>query len=173
MTHPTPPAVQRLQNLTAQRILILDGAMGTQIQQLGLDEAAYRGTRFADHDGDLIGCNDLLCLTQPEAIAKIHRDFLEAGADIICTNTFNANAISMADYALVDRVVEINQAAVECARRAIEEAQPAEENRPRLIAGSIGPTNRTASMSADVNDPGARAVTFDDLVRPITSRRER
>ena len=164
MTHPDTTAVKRLENLVAQRILILDGAMGTQIQQVGLDEAAYRGTQFADHDGDLIGCNDLLCLTRPEVISKIHRDFLEAGADIICTNTFNANAISMADYGLVEEVVEINRAAVECARQAIAEAEPAEGNRPRLIAGSIGPTGRTASMSADVNDPGARAVTFDDLV---------
>ena len=112
---------ENLQNLIARRIVILDGAMGTMIQQLDFGEAEFRGKQFADHPRDLKGCNDLLSITQPEAITAIHRQFLEAGADIISTNTFNANAISMADYGLVDRVREINAAAVACAKKAIEE----------------------------------------------------
>ncbi len=188
-----------LEALVRQRILILDGAMGTMIQQLGLDEAAFRGREFADHPRELKGCNDLLCVTRPDDITAIHRAYLEAGADIICTNTFNANRISLADYELTHYVREINLAAVRCARRAVEEvytiggesqlsvatqsqcavsdslgvrATPSTQQvgdatrlkRPRFVAGSIGPTNRTASMSPDVNDPGYRAVTFDDLV---------
>ncbi len=177
MSQSDPTAAQRLlEKLVAQRILILDGAMGTQIQQLSFPEEAYRGSQFVDHGSDLAGCSDVLCLTQPRAISAIHRKCLEAGADIICTNTFNANAVSLADYALGDKVPEINRAAVQCARRAIAEAFPsvghsdvppngqAHNKSARLIAGSIGPTNRTASLSPDVNDPGYRAVTFDDLV---------
>ncbi len=156
-----------LEELSAQRILVLDGAMGTMIQQLKFGEAEYRGSQFADHGRPLTGCNDLLCLTQPDAIAAIHRGYLQAGADLICTNTFNANAISLADYDLTDQVRHINRAAVECARRARDEdgdqAGPMAEKAPRFIAGAIGPTNRTASMSPDVNDPGYRAVTFEEL----------
>ncbi|MCL4194238.1 MAG: homocysteine S-methyltransferase family protein, partial [Thermoguttaceae bacterium] len=156
---------QLLDSLAAERILILDGAMGTMIQRLGLTEADFRGREFSAHAADLRGCNDLLSITQPAAITGIHRDFLEAGADILSTNTFNANRISMADYALVDRVCEINRAAVACARAAIDAVHQTGDDRPRFIAGSIGPTNRTASLSPDVNDPGYRAVTFDDLVQ--------
>ncbi len=150
-----------LHDLAAQRILILDGAMGTMIQGLRLGEADFRGTAFRDHPSDLAGCNDLLSLTQPKAIESIHRGFLEAGADILSTNTFNATRISLADYDLADRVAEINHAAVACARRAVESTA---EGTAGFVAGSIGPTNRTASISPDVNNPGYRAVTFDDLV---------
>ena len=155
---------QLLEELCAQRILILDGAMGTMIQQLHLAEADFRGSTLADHPRPLMGCNDLLSLTRPESIEEIHRGFLQAGADIISTNTFNANRISLADYGLADRVRPINLAAVACARRAIGSLDASGDNRPRFVAGSIGPTNRTASLSPDVNDPGYRAVNFDDLV---------
>jgi 5-methyltetrahydrofolate--homocysteine methyltransferase len=152
-----------LRELAARRILILDGAMGTMIQRLGLDEAAYRGSQFAGHARDLQGCNDLLSLTRPEAIEEIHRAFLAAGAEILSTNTFNANRISLADYGLVEHVGQVNRAAVACARRAIEVARAQGDERPRFVAGSIGPTNRTASLSPDVNRPGFRAITFDQL----------
>jgi 5-methyltetrahydrofolate--homocysteine methyltransferase len=133
------------------------------IQRLHLAEADYRGSSLTDHPRPLLGCNDLLSLTRPQSIEEIHVGFLQAGADIISTNTFNANRISLADYGLADRVRDINLAAVACARRAIGSLDASGDNRPRLVAGSIGPTNRTASMSPDVNDPGYRAVSFDDL----------
>jgi 5-methyltetrahydrofolate--homocysteine methyltransferase len=152
-----------LQELLARRIVILDGAMGTMIQQLGFGEKEYRGSQFAAHGRDLKGCNDLLSITQPDAIANIHRAYLEAGADIISTNSFNSTSIAMADYDLVDRVQEINAAAVHCARKAVEEVKKNQPDRPMFIAGSLGPTNRTASLSPDVNDPGYRAVNFDSL----------
>jgi 5-methyltetrahydrofolate--homocysteine methyltransferase len=155
---------QLIETLANQRIVILDGAMGTMIQRLGFEEADYRGMAFSNHPRDLKGCNDLLTLTQPDAIQQIHREYLDAGADIVTTNTFNANRISMADYELVDQVREINLAAVGCARRAIGDLDARGDNRPRFVAGSLGPTNRTASLSPDVNDPGFRAVTFDQLV---------
>ena len=154
----------QLEDISSRRILILDGAMGTMIQRLGFGEAEYRGTRFASHSRDLRGCNDLLSITQAKAIETIHRDYLDAGADIISTNTFNANRISMADYSLEIEVAAINRAAVACARRAIAAAGRSTGDRRAFVAGSIGPTNRTASLSPDVNDPGYRAVTFDDLV---------
>jgi 5-methyltetrahydrofolate--homocysteine methyltransferase len=134
------------------------------IQRLGLAESDYRGVPFADHPRDLKGCNDLLCLTRPEAIEEIHFCFLAAGADLVSTNTFNANRISLADYDLDDQVGEINRAAVACARAAIERMAMGGQRRPCFVAGSIGPTNRTASLSPDVNDPGYRAVSFDQLV---------
>jgi len=175
MTYDAPQdTARRLQALIQRRILVLDGAMGTMIQQLSLDEAAFRGTELAHHPQDVKGCNDLLSITRPEAILEIHRAYLEAGADILCTNTFNANRISLADYGLSGRMRDINLAAARCARRAVEEirgragspgvAAPGLGGLPRFIAGSIGPTNRTASLSPDVDDPGFRAVTFDDLV---------
>ncbi len=156
------PTWYSLERLASQRILVLDGAMGTMIQQLGLAEADYRGDWFAEHAFDLKGCNDVLSLSRPGAIEGIHRAYLEAGAHIISTNSFNANRISLADYGLADRVREINLAAAGCARRAVDAC--AAQGAPRFVAGSIGPTNRMASMSADVNDPGSRAVTFDQLV---------
>jgi len=158
-----PTSRQLLEDLCGKRIVVLDGAMGTMIQQLHLTEADYRGSLLADHPRPLMGCNDLLSLTRPQSIEEIHVAFLQAGADIISTNTFNANRISLADYGLADRAGPINLAAVACARRAIGNLDASGDNRPRLVAGSIGPTNRTASLSPDVNDPGYRAVSFDEL----------
>jgi 5-methyltetrahydrofolate--homocysteine methyltransferase len=149
-----------LHDLAARRILVLDGAMGTMIQRHRFGESQFRGQRFTDHPRPLVGCNDLLSLTQPEAIEAIHRAYLEAGADIVSTNSFNANRISLADYGLTEETGAINRAAAGCARHAVE----AFGGGPRFVAGSIGPTNRTASLSPDVNDPGFRAVTFDQLV---------
>jgi 5-methyltetrahydrofolate--homocysteine methyltransferase len=154
---------RQLQELLARRIVILDGAMGTMIQQLGFGEKEYRGSQFASHGRDLKGCNDLLSITQPDAIAGIHQAYLEAGADILSTNSFNSTGISMADYDLVDRVQEINTAAAQCARKAVEQVKKIQPDRPIFIAGSLGPTNRTASLSPDVNDPGYRAVNFNSL----------
>jgi len=155
---------QLLDQILAQRILMLDGGMGTMIQRYNLGEADYRGAEFANHSHDLKGCNDLLCITKPEVIEEIHRQYLEAGADILETNSFNAQTISMADYGLESHVRAINLAAAACARRAVDAIQATDPDRPRFVAGSIGPTNRTASMSPDVNDPGFRAVSFDELV---------
>jgi 5-methyltetrahydrofolate--homocysteine methyltransferase len=144
-----------------QRILVLDGAMGTMIQGHALDEAAYRGSRFADHDRDLKGDNDLLSLVQPALIEAIHADFLAAGADIITTNSFNATAVSQADYQLEAEVPAINRAAAEVARRAADAASTPE--RPRFVAGALGPTSKTCSISPDVSNPGFRATNFDTL----------
>ena len=143
---------------------MLDGAMGTMIQSHRLDEDDYRGERFAPHAKPLKGNNDLLSLTRPEIIAGIHTAYLEAGADVIETNTFNANAISQADYALQTVVAELNHASARLARQAADAATARTPDRPRFVAGILGPTNRTASLSPDVNDPGARNVTFEDLV---------
>ncbi|WP_308367180.1 MULTISPECIES: methionine synthase [unclassified Microbulbifer] len=154
--------LDQLHAALAERILILDGAMGTMIQREKLAEEDYRGSRFADHHSDLKGNNDLLVLTQPQLIEKLHRDYLEAGADIIETNTFNATRLSQSDYDLEDSVPELNRVAAEVARRAADAV--ATEDRPRWVAGVIGPTSRTASISPDVNDPGARNVTFEELV---------
>jgi 5-methyltetrahydrofolate--homocysteine methyltransferase len=145
-----------------RRILIIDGAMGTMIQRYKLDESAYRGSRFANHPRDLKGAADVLCLTRPQVIEEIHRAYLEAGADIIETNTFNAQAISMADYGLEPYIYEINVAAARIARKAADAYSTPE--RPRFVAGSMGPTNRTASLSPDVNNPAFRGVSFDQLV---------
>jgi 5-methyltetrahydrofolate--homocysteine methyltransferase len=147
----------------AQRILILDGAMGTMIQSYKLEEADYRGTRFADFAHDLKGNNDLLCLTQPHIIKAIHAEYLAAGADILETNSFNATSISMADYHMEDLVAELNFAAARLAREAADEATAANPDKPRFVAGVLGPTSRTATISPDVNDPGFRNVTFDQL----------
>jgi len=146
-----------------QKILVLDGAMGTMIQAYKFEEEDYRGERFADYPHSLKGNNDLLVLTQPEAIDAIHLAYLEAGADIVETNTFNANSISMEDYHMSDLVVELNVAAVESARRAIQQYRENGGTDSKYIAGSVGPTNKTASLSPDVNNPGFRAVSFDDL----------
>ena len=157
----------RIAALTAaaeERILVLDGAMGTMIQDYSLDEAGYRGTRFAEHGSDLKGNNDLLVLTAPEIIREIHESFFAAGADIVETNTFNANSISQADYALEDLAYEMNVAAAKVAREAADAWTEKTPDRPRAVAGAIGPTNRTASVSPDVNDPGYRNVDFDTLV---------
>ena len=158
----------KLKDLLSQRILVIDGAMGTMIQALKLDEAAFRGAQFKNHPRPLKGCNDLLVLTRPEAIENIHKQFLDAGADIIESNSFNSNAISMADYALESEVYAINLAAAKVARRAAERASTPEK--PRFVAGAIGPTNRTASLSPDVNNPAFRATTFDELVAAYTEQ---
>ncbi|MCX2784483.1 methionine synthase [Microbulbifer thermotolerans] len=159
------PRSQRLEQIYAalgQRILILDGAMGTMIQREKLTEADYRGQRFADFHRELKGNNDLLSLTQPELIERIHRDYLQAGADIIETNTFNATRLSQSDYGMEALVPELNRASAQIARRAADAIST--PDKPRFVAGVIGPTSRTASISPDVNDPGARNVTFAELV---------
>ncbi|MBI3524528.1 MAG: methionine synthase [Betaproteobacteria bacterium] len=155
---------QELREHLRQRILILDGAMGTMIQRHGLAEADYRGTRFAAHPKDLKGNNDLLLLTQPEIIRAIHAEYLEAGADIVETNTFNATAISQADYGLEAIVYELNLAGARVARQVCDEFSAQNSAKPRFVAGVLGPTSRTASLSPDVNDPGYRNVDFDELV---------
>jgi 5-methyltetrahydrofolate--homocysteine methyltransferase len=158
---PQPDRTAELRQLLDRRILVLDGAMGTMIQRYKLDEAAYRGDQFAKHHRDLKGANDILCLTRPAVIEEIHRQYLDAGADIIETNTFNAQAISLADYDLQPFAYDINLAAARLARKACDAVSTPE--RPRFVAGSIGPTNRTASLSPDVNNPAFRAVDFDDI----------
>ena len=155
---------QSIQSLLSERIVIIDGAMGTMIQRHKLSEEDYRGSRFAHYEHPLKGNNDLLVLTQPQIIKEIHKEFLKAGADILETNTFNANAISMADYKMEALVKELNIEAVKLAKLAAVEYQQEVENRPIFIAAAIGPTNKTASLSPDVNNPGYRAITFDDLV---------
>ncbi|HKZ91613.1 MAG TPA: methionine synthase, partial [Candidatus Limnocylindrales bacterium] len=155
---------ERLAETLRERILVLDGAMGTMLQRYALQEADFRGSRFEDHPRDLKGANDLLSLTRPDVVAEVHDRYLAAGADIITTNTFNANRISMADYALESHVEEMNREAARLARRAADAAEAADRDRkPRWVAGSLGPTNRTASLSPDVNDPGARNVDFEAL----------
>jgi 5-methyltetrahydrofolate--homocysteine methyltransferase len=153
-----------LKSLLEQRILILDGAMGTMIQRHALKEADYRGTRFADHAHDLKGNNDLLLLTRPEVIRGIHCEYLAAGADILETNTFNATAVSQADYKLESIVYELNVAGAKLAREACDEFTAKDPAKPRFVAGVLGPTSRTASISPDVNDPGYRNTSFDELV---------
>ncbi|MCC2614779.1 homocysteine S-methyltransferase family protein [Aestuariibacter halophilus] len=156
----------------AQRILILDGAMGTMIQRHRLEESDYRGERFNDWHCDVKGNNDLLVLTQPDIIEDIHRAYLDAGADIIETNTFNATTIAMADYDMQSLAREINVAAAQVARRAADAKTAQTPDRPRWVAGVLGPTNRTASISPDVNDPGKRNVTFDQLVEAYVEATE-
>ena len=155
--------VKKLQSLLEKQILVLDGAMGTMIQHCNLSEADFRGIRFKDWDCPLKGNNDLLSLQQPELIYSIHRDYLDAGADIITTNTFNAQSISMADYGMEDLAYEINYESARLARKAVDEYHLLTPEKPRFVAGSIGPTNRTASMSPRIDDPMYRSVTFDDL----------
>src|SRR5580765_6078889 len=153
-----------LEALLQQRILVLDGAMGTMIQQRKLDEASFRGERFKDWKKDQRGHNDLLNLTQPAIIEEIHRQYFEAGADIVETNTFNAQAISLADYGMESLAYEIARAGGECARRAAEQAMLATPGRSCFVAGAIGPTTKTSSISTDVNNSAARGTTYDELV---------
>jgi methionine synthase I (cobalamin-dependent) len=155
--------IDRLNAAAAERILIIDGAMGTMIQQLALEEAQFRGARFAGHRCALKGSNDTLVLSNPQAIAAIHADYLAAGADIISTNTFNAQRVSLADYGLERHAYEINLVAARLARAAADAADSADPGRSRFVAGAMGPTNRTASISPDVNNPGFRNITFDEL----------
>ena len=160
--------MKSIRDLLNERILIIDGAMGTMIQRHKLAEEDYRGERFKDWPHDLKGNNDLLSLTQPQIIKGIHKEYLEAGADIIETNTFNAQRISMADYHMEDFAYEINLAAAKCAREAVKEflvTSPRAAGEPGpFVAGAFGPLNKTLSLSPDVNNPGYRALTFDDAV---------
>lgn len=147
----------------SERILVLDGAMGTMLQRYNFSEEDFRGEHFKDFPHPLKGNNDLLSLTQPQAIKDVHRQYFEAGADIVETNTFSGTTIGMADYHLEDLVYELNYESAKLAKEVADEFTAKNPAKPRFVAGSIGPTNRTASMSPDVNDPGYRAVTFDDL----------
>ena len=152
-----------IKSILENRILVLDGAMGTMLQRYKFTEADFRGERFKDWASPLQGNNDLLSLTQPEAIATIHGKYLEAGADIIETNTFSSTTIAMADYHMEELVYELNYESARIARKVADEFTDKEPHKPRFVAGSIGPTNKTASMSPDVNDPGFRAISFDEL----------
>src|SRR5271155_918610 len=160
-----PDRIEHLQRLLRERIVIIDGAMGTMIQQHKLDEGAFRGARFADWRGkDLKGLNDLLNVTQPQIIEGIHRQYLEAGADIIETNTFNAQSISLADYGLDLLAYELSKAGAVCARQAADTIEKSQPGRICFVAGAIGPTTKTSSISTDVNNPGARGTNYDELV---------
>lgn len=153
-----------IETLLKERILVLDGAMGTMIQKESLEEADFRGERFKDHPCSLKGNNDLLSLTRPDLIQKIHRAYFEAGADIIETNTFSSTRVGMADYQMEFLAYELNLVSAQIAVEVAKEMSIKTPNKPRFVAGSIGPTNKTASMSPDVNDPGYRAIHFDELV---------
>lgn len=157
------PSYAALAKAASERILIIDGAMGTMIQKHKLGESHYRGERFADHSKDVKGNNDLLVLTQPKIIEDIHSEYLRAGADIIETNTFNAQRVSMADYHMEDLSYEINVEAARIARRAADHWSAETPAKPRFVAGAVGPTNQTASISPKVEDPGFRRITFDEL----------
>ncbi len=153
----------KIEDILKEKILVLDGAMGTMLQQYNFTEEDFRGERFKDYLSPLKGNNDLLSITQPEAIKEIHRKYFNAGADIVETNTFSGTTIAMADYHMEDLVYELNYESAKIAKEVADEFNIKEPNKPRFVAGSIGPTNRTASMSPDVDDPGFRAVTFEDL----------
>ncbi|HEY7699619.1 MAG TPA: homocysteine S-methyltransferase family protein, partial [Vicinamibacteria bacterium] len=166
MFHSKPsPQEEKLRELCSRRILVIDGAMGTMIQSYRLDEAGYRGAEFRDHPRTLKGANDLLSLTQPRIVEEIHRKYLDAGADILETNTFNGTSISMADYGLEPHVYDMNRRSAEIARRAADDYTRKNPEKPRFVAGSMGPTTRTSSISPDVTNPAFRAVTFDELER--------
>ena len=155
--------MSRILNAMQNRILILDGAMGTMLQRYGFEEEDYRAKRFADWPVSLKGNNDLLSITQPGALAKVHTDYFEAGADIVETNTFSATRVAMADYQMEDLAYEINVAAARVAREVADGITAKDPEKPRFVAGSMGPTNKTASLSPDVEDPGYRAISFDQL----------
>ena len=154
---------EKLYQALKERILVLDGAMGTMLQRYKFTEEDYRGERFRNWEHPLKGNNDLLSLTQPQAIEEVHRKYLEAGADIIETNTFSGTSIAMADYHMEDLVYELNLESAKIARKVCDEFTDANPEKPRFVAGSIGPTNKTASLSPEVNDPGFRAITFEEL----------
>jgi 5-methyltetrahydrofolate--homocysteine methyltransferase len=156
--------MRSIHELLHERILIIDGAMGTMIQRHKPTEADYRGERFKDWHSDLKGNNDLLSITQPAMIKGIHKEYLNAGADLIETNTFNSTAISQADYNMQELAYELNVAAAKCAREAVDEFIKKDPANPRFVAGALGPLNKTLSLSPDVNNPGFRAVTFDEVV---------
>ncbi|KGK31805.1 MULTISPECIES: homocysteine S-methyltransferase family protein [Cellulophaga] len=155
--------MKNIKDILKERILVLDGAMGTMLQRHKFTEEDFRGERFKDWEHPLQGNNDLLSLTQPEAIADVHRKYFAAGADIVETNTFSSTTIAMADYFMEDLVYELNYESAKIAKQVADEFTAKEPHKPRFVVGSIGPTNKTASMSPDVNDPGYRAVSFDEL----------
>ena len=159
-----------IRKLLGQRILIIDGAMGTMIQRHKLEEADYRGERFKDWHTDVKGNNDLLSITQPDIIIDIHKQYLEAGADIIETNTFSSTTIAQADYDMQSVAYELNVASAKCARIAADEYTAKDPSKPRFVAGAIGPLNKTLSLSPDVNNPGYRAVTFDEVAEAYTAQ---
>jgi len=152
-----------IQECLNERILIIDGAMGTMIQQYKLEEKDYRGERFKDWHKDVKGNNDLLSITQPQIIQAIHQQYLEAGADILETNTFSSTSIAQADYDMQSLAYELNVAAAQCARKAVDDFLSKNEGSEKFIAGAIGPLNKTLSLSPDVNNPGFRSVTFDEV----------
>ena len=162
--------MKSLYDVIKERILVLDGAMGTMIQTYNLKEEDFRGERFKNYSSSLKGNNDLLSITQPQIISEIHKKYLEAGADILETNTFSSNSISMADYNMEDLVYELNFESAKIAKKLSNEYSIKDLSKPRFVAGSIGPTNKTASMSPDVSDPGFRAITFDELVISYTEQ---
>jgi 5-methyltetrahydrofolate--homocysteine methyltransferase len=162
--------IAAIKTAAAERILLVDGAMGTMIQRHKLDEAGYRGQRFAEFSKLVKGNNDLLVLTQPKIISEVHEGYFAAGSDIISTNTFNAQRISLADYGMEDLSYEMNLAAAQLARAAADKYTAKTPDKPRLVAGALGPTNRTASISPDVNNPGFRGVTFDELVEAYSEQ---
>ena len=162
--------MKSLYDVIKERILVLDGAMGTMIQAYNLKEGDFRGERFKNYPSLLKGNNDLLSITQPQIISEIHKKYLDSGADILETNTFSSNSISMADYNMEDLVYELNFESVKIAKKLTDEYSIKDPNKPRFVAGSIGPTNKTASMSPDVSDPGFRAITFDELVISYTEQ---
>lgn len=155
--------MENIKDALQKRILVLDGAMGTMLQRYKFDEKDFRGNRFADWEYPLQGNNDLLSLTQPEAIAEVHRQYFAVGADIAETNTFSGTTIAMADYHMEDLVYELNYESARIAKEVAQEFTLREPHKPRFVAGSMGPTNKTASMSPDVNDPGYRAISFEEL----------
>lgn len=155
--------MRNIKEILGERILVLDGAMGTMLQRYKFQEEDFRGERFKDWQHPLQGNNDLLSLTQPEAIAEVHRKYFAAGADIVETNTFSGTTIAMADYHMEDLVYDLNYESAKIAKRVADEFTAKEPNKPRFVAGSMGPTNKTASMSPDVNDPGFRAISFEEL----------
>jgi 5-methyltetrahydrofolate--homocysteine methyltransferase len=159
-----------IQECLKDRILIIDGAMGTMIQRHKLQEADYRGERFKDWHTDVKGNNDLLSITQPDIIIGIHKQYLEAGADIIETNTFSSTVIAQADYDMQSLAYEMNVASAQCARKAADEYTAMNPDKPRFVAGAIGPLNKTLSLSPDVNNPGYRAVTFDEVAAAYTEQ---
>ena len=153
-----------LNTIIKERILLLDGAMGTMIQRYKLEESDFRGDRFKDFHLDVKGNNDLLSITQPQIIEEIHKAYLEAGSDIIETNTFSSNSVSMDDYEMAHLVYEMNLESAKIAKKAAADYTALNPKKPRFVAGAMGPTTKTASLSPDVNDPGFRAITFDELV---------
>lgn len=168
--HHNPDRISALQNAARERILVLDGAMGTMIQRHRLEEEDFRGNQFRDHKLPLKGNNDVLSMTKPDVILGIHSEYLEAGADIIETNTFSSTSIAQADYGLEQFAFEMNRASAALARKAADTQTLKSPDRPRFVAGALGPTNKTASLSPDVNNPGFRAITFDALVEAYTEQ---